>query len=226
MDFLTKINKNDIPIKRMEAATNPSFEKIILDIGMPIDLNLTAKFLLAPLLVNGHIEDGRVVIPADDPWVYNKMLSDLGAHFKDITKITSNVGLDLSFKNMNRNSVEIFNAEFKNDNFPNKVLKELFEDKDFRKDINQTYVQQKFTLYKVDLHRIDSLNVVEMDEIWRLLEFSYLRRNGLFNIQPNGWLLDNSFLNRPTIRWLSSVCEEMFISVSNESNLITLICLT
>ncbi|OMD44857.1 hypothetical protein BSK56_21175 [Paenibacillus borealis] len=89
MDFLTKINENDIPIKRMEFAANPSFEKINLGVGLPIDLTLTAKFLLAPLLVNGHIEDGRVVIPADDPWVYNKMLGDLGVHFKDITKIKS-----------------------------------------------------------------------------------------------------------------------------------------
>jgi hypothetical protein len=226
MDFLTKINENDIPYKRMEITANRSFEKINLDIGLPIDLTLTAKFLLAPLLVNGHIEDGRVVIPADDPWVYNKMLGDLGAHFRDVTKITSSERLDLSFSNINRNCIEIFNAELKNDNFLNKVLKELFEDRDVRKDMKQTSVQQNFSIYKVDLHKIDSLIVDELDEIWRVLEFSYLRRSGLFNIPPNGWLMDSSFNNRPTIRWLSSVCDEMFVSVSEETNMISLICVT
>ncbi|WP_438497198.1 hypothetical protein [Paenibacillus sp. IHBB 3054] len=220
---MTKINENDIPIKRSTIAAKPRFEKIHLDLELTMDLTSTAKFLIAPLLVNGHIEDGRVVIPADDSWVYKKMLGDLGAHYSDITKITSNEGIDLSFSNINPNSIEIFNTEFKNDNFLNKVLKELFEDKNCSEDLKQTNVPHNQTIYKVDLHEIDSLNVDEMDEIWRMLKSSYIRRSGLFSILPNRWLLDNSFNSYLTIRWLSSVCEEMFISVSDDTNLITVI---
>ncbi|GEM_PF-3702193 len=144
MSFFTKINENDIPYKRMKITGNSSFEKVKLDIGLPIEFTFVAKFLLAPLLVNGHIEDGRVVIPADDQWVYNKMLDDLGVHFKDITKITNNMGVDLSFKDINRNSVEMFNAEFKNDNFLNKVLKELFVDWDFYEGYESNICSTKF----------------------------------------------------------------------------------
>jgi len=92
--------------------------------------------------------------------------------------------------------------------------------------MNQTYVRQNFSVYKVDLHKIDNLIVNEMDEIWRVLKYSYLRRSGLFNIPPNGWLMDSSFNDRLTIRWFSSVCDEMFVSVSEETNMITLICVT
>jgi hypothetical protein len=219
LDLFTEIDSEKE--KTVDQVVNVKFERPKIErlesYSQLNKLSLLSQFFLAPFFLKGP--DGLLQIPISGKKILlETALDEIVPHFEKVNVIKLGGEIkEITMQNVKTNSRRLFEDLLVNDGL-HLVVSDLYGKVIIKNVIGLQHAPFNAKEYKVNMSRIHPLAMPEFNEVWNIINDSFIKINGHFGVMPSNWDFNESFSNHAFIQFLATIECSISVIVNTESN--------